>query len=494
MVVGGVCIVLVSVPLIALLAVRLTSNQFVRETEQSLIQQGAIHAALYADVFKTLPGDIVGTPLSEDQKKHWNSDLHPARSTLNVRAETVLPPRPEGEPVASPLSSRYAAVAGHLLPIARQAQRTTLSGVVFLSHDGRSLNDTEGRDLSNLVEVQTALAGDIGRALRFRGDSYQLHSLASISRDTRFRVFVAYPVIVDDHVVGAVYLSRTPLNLGKFVYEERVAFFIIFAAMAVAAGVIGWVLVRLISRPVIGLRNEAQAVAAGTQDHAQVLPHYGFRELATLGESVEKMASTLTKRSHEITTYTDHVTHELKSPVTAIIGAAELLQSDGVGANDRDKLLTNVAAEGHRMAALLDSLRAMTRLKTMTLGEAGRLGAMIPNQIGLDIIVDAPAHTVLPLTIEHGRIILSHMAQNAHAHNAGLLKIHWDNNMLSLMDDGDGVDAANVSRLAEPFFTTRRETGGTGMGLSICQAILDGYGASLHCVTSDEGAHFQIRF
>lgn len=494
MVVAGVCITLVWVPLIALLAVRLTSNQFVRETEQSLIQQSAIYAALYADAYSAEPGDVIGTALSEEQKAHWGAGLHPARATLNVRTDDVLPPRPEGTAVAAPLALRYAAISEKLTRIARDAQKTTLSGVVFLTNDGRSLNDADAHSHAEVQEVQVALDGDIGRALRTRGDSYQMHPLASISRDTGFRVFVAYPVIVEGHVVGAIYLSRTPLNLGKFVYEERAAFMAILAVMAFAAGMIGWVLVRLISRPVIGLRNEARAVADGIQDHAASLPHYGFRELATLGESVGQMASTLTKRSQEITTYTDHVTHELKSPVTAIIGAAELLQTSGLGQGDRDKLLKNVADEGQRMSALLDSLREMARVKTMTGGDPGRLHAMIPTVAGLRIHVDANADTVLPLTAEHGRMILLHMAQNARAHHATMLWVSWDNGSLSLIDDGVGVDAADAARLTEPFFTTRRDSGGTGMGLAICQAILDGYGASLDCVEHDGGAHFQLRF
>lgn len=83
MVVILVCTALISVPPLGLLAARLTSNQFVRETEQSLIHQASIYAEIYATTFARLDGPVVGVALSEDQKEHWNANLHPERSRLN---------------------------------------------------------------------------------------------------------------------------------------------------------------------------------------------------------------------------------------------------------------------------------------------------------------------------------------------------------------------------------------------------------------------------
>ena len=124
MVIAVVCAALVSIPLVALLAVRLTSNQFVRETEQSLIQQGAIYAEIYAQAFAKLNGSLVGVVLSEAQKEHWSANLHPARAQLNVRHEVVAPPRPDGEAVEMVLDQRYSDIAPLLIGLARKSQRT----------------------------------------------------------------------------------------------------------------------------------------------------------------------------------------------------------------------------------------------------------------------------------------------------------------------------------------------------------------------------------
>jgi len=494
MVVVLVCVALISVPPLALLLARLTSNQFVRETEQSLIHQAAIYAEIYAAAFAAEDGPQIGTPLNEDQKQHWNASLHPERSRLNVRTDVVLPPRPEGEPVAAPLDPRFVGIAAQLIPIASKAKKTTLAGIVFLDADGRDLTTEGAPSLAALPEVRTALNGDIGAALRARGDDYDPHAFASLSRDTGFRVFLTFPVIVADHVVGVVYLSRTPLNLGKFLFQERYALLTMLAATLFAAAVIGWMFVRLVSRPIYALRDESRAIAAGRKPDPTPLAHYGLRELAELGDSVATMAGTLSRQSEEMSTYTDHVTHELKSPVTAIIGAAELLQDGALDPASRAKLLSNIETEGHRMSRLLGRLRDMTRLRFDREGEPGELARMLPDVAGLKIDVVAAPNATLPLSEDHGRIVLLHMAQNSRAHHAKTLQITFAGQELRLSDDGDGISESDRARVAEPFFTTRRELGGTGMGLTIVAAILEGYGATLDCLPSETGALFVIRF
>jgi signal transduction histidine kinase len=494
MVITIVCTALVSVPLLALLGVRLTSNQFVRETELSLTQQGAIYAQMYAEAFAALDGPVIGTALNQAQKEHWTASLHPAKAQLNVRRDKIAPTRSEGELSNVPLDPRYNQIVDPILNIARRAQKTTLSGVVLLDHSGRDLSIDGAPSYADLPEVNAALNGDVGAMLRARTGDFDPHPFSSFSRDTGFRVFLTYPVIVDERVVGAIYLSRTPLNLGKFLFQERFAFLTMLISTIIGATIIGLLLLRLISRPIHALRDTSRAIAAEKNPHAKPLAHYGLRELADLGESVSTMAVTLSQRTQEISTYTDHVTHELKSPVTAVIGAAELLQDDGLNPKDRAKLLANVEAEALRMNRLLGRLREMTQMRSSQVGEPGMLAEMVPRIDGLQVILNAAPDAKLPISIEHGRMILHHMAQNSYAHGARELQITYAEPILRVSDDGEGISINNIRRVMEPFFTTRRDNGGTGMGLSIAVAVLDGYGATIECLPSESGAVFEICF
>lgn len=494
LVVALVCGALISVPLVAALAAQLTSNQFVRQTEQSLIKQGAIYAELYRAAFEAAGGPAIGPELDAAGRRFWEADLTPVRAQIDVRTAPVLAPVGGGAAAAAYTDPRHVEILPKLAGIARAAGKSTLAGVIFLDHQGRGLGEAGLRSFADLTEVRTALTGRVGAALRMRGDAYERHPFASLSRDTGFRVFLAYPVVAKDRVIGAVLLSRTPLNLGSFVFEERWAILIMTGATVAGAALIGALLLRLLSRPVKALRNEARAIASGEKPSPQPLAHYGMRELAELGDSVLSMADTLSQRSRQISTYTDHVTHELKSPVTSIIGAAELLDSDGLAAIDREKLLGNIRTEAARMNTLLGQLREIARLKLAERSGPGRLADMRPEIDGLDIVIEDGSDAELPLSTAHGEIVLLHMAQNARAHGAHTLWLRAADGVLRVADDGAGLSEADAHRLADPFFTTRREQGGTGMGLAIVAAILESYGATLEPRPNQAGAVFEIVF
>jgi len=368
----------------------------------------------------------------------------------------------------------------HLRDLAEGASKTTLSGVILLDPQGVGFGEEGLRNFSQMPEVQTALAGGVGVTLRARDDDFDRHPLNSISRDTGYRVFVAYPVLSQDRGIGVVLLSRTPLSLRKFVFRERDPLMIMGVFTLCGALLLGYLLLRLMSRPVRELRDEARAIAAGEKPKSKPLRHYGMRELADLGESMLSMADTLDQRSKEISTYTDHVTHELKSPVTSISGAAELLQSDEISPESRAKLLGNIRSESGRMNTLLSRLRQMSQLRQETQKGPGNLAAMMPDIDGLNVKIVEPSDYQIPLSIAHGEIILLHMAQNA-----GVLRIS---------DDGEGISDNDAKKLADPFFTTRRAQGGTGMGLAIVSALLEIYGAELDVTPNEGGAVFEIHF
>jgi signal transduction histidine kinase len=60
-------------------------------------------------------------------------------------------------------------------------------------------------------------------------------------------------------------------------------------------------------------------------------------------------------------------------------------------------------------------------------------------------------------------------------------------------DNGEGISSGNRDRVFEPFFTTRRESGGTGMGLQIVRSMLQAHGGTIELLPSTSGAAFELR-
>ena len=65
---------------------------------------------------------------------------------------------------------------------------------------------------------------------------------------------------------------------------------------------------------------------------------------------------------------------------------------------------------------------------------------------------------------------------------------------LTVSNDGDPISEANREKIFDAFFTTRRDTGGTGMGLAIVQAVMTSHAGSIRLLPSDQGVAFELLF
>ena len=65
---------------------------------------------------------------------------------------------------------------------------------------------------------------------------------------------------------------------------------------------------------------------------------------------------------------------------------------------------------------------------------------------------------------------------------------------LTVANDGDPISAPNRDRIFDAFFTTRRDSGGTGMGLAIVRAVMTSHGGSIRLMPTDEGVAFELQF
>jgi len=254
----------------------------------------------------------------------------------------------------------------------------------------------------------------------------------------------------------------------------------------IAIIILGFLLWRLVLRPVWALTAYAQAVTAGGVK--DVPTHFGTPEFSELGEAVLNMSATLQGREAVVRTYADHVTHELKSPLTVIRGAAELLSDPTLPDVERDKLLTRVDQATARMTALLDVQRAFARAQ-----EPLPKGRVALSEAAAGLRADVVSDGVIPLHPDVARLVLEHLVNNAHDHGAQTVLLSVDGGVLRVADDGPGISEGNRDRIFDPFFTTRRDAGGTGMGLAIVQRMLEAQSAQI-ALLPGEGAVFEVQF
>ncbi len=498
LVIAAVLLIVLALPLLGLLFFQLYGNQLVRQTEESLIGQTRVLAAAFAQGLpKAAP---LGRPAPVGPDPAGLTPLVPA---LDLAAGPILPRPDSARPTTATIDPAFQKLGRDLSLIAAETHKVTLAGFRITDPGGTVIGG--GRDiglsLAHIPEVARALNGDYASVLRLRSLNRVPPPLYSIWRSTKVRVFVAMPVIRDGRVAGVIYASRTPNNILKILYAERGKVALASVAVLSATALIGFMFWRGVSRPIGELMARAQALGAGDRTALAPLRHHGTREVARLAASLRGMAEALFARTDYMRTFAAHVTHELKSPLTAIQGAAELLrEADGrMSKAQRDQFLANILADTDRMTKLVTRLRELAEAESPELGGTTTLDAIAPQlrqrHAGLQVTLEGDTAMPLPISPENLLIVLGHLAENAFRNKAGRITIavaKTDPLHIIVTDNGSGVSANNRAKLFDAFFTTHRDTGGTGMGLGIVRALLRAHGGDIALEQSASGAKFRI--
>ncbi|MBN8607751.1 MAG: HAMP domain-containing histidine kinase [Caulobacterales bacterium] len=506
MITAAVIISVVMLPLVGLLFFRIYENQLVRQTESELIAQAAMLSAVYAQAIgEAEPGAFPVGPARppHDPAVIVDERYAPIPPSLDLASSAILPARPSPRLAPMPAGANAMQVGAALTEIAAETQRTTLTGFRMLDANGVAIGGRGdlGMSFAHMAEVREAMQGRFRVVMRMRDEDSPPPPIYSISRGTKIRVFVAFPVFVDNHVRGVVYASRTPDHILRNLYRERDKVAAALLLVLIAAIAIGAVFVRTIARPMRELAARAEEITKGRHEAIGPLNRHGTRELASLTQSFMTMAKRLSDRSDYLSSFASHVSHELKTPLTAIKGAAELMRDaeSSMTPEQRERFLSNVLADSERISVLLDRLREMARADNPELGGVSNLAdvAQALRERFADVeIVLAGEPASLGMSAENAQIVFGHLLDNAQRHGAKRVEIaaiaEEGRVCVRVSDDGAGVSPGNRERVFDPFFTTRRAEGGTGMGLGIVRALLRAHGGDIALVDTDAGAAFLL--
>ena len=501
-----------TLPLIGLFFFRLYDNQLIHQTQAELIAQSKVLAAVYAREVDSRrdSGITLGAELPPEARTDSEDTVTPIRPALDLASNDLLMRRPDARPASVSADPAYVEIGAWLTPIMLETQKVTLAGFRILDPHGVVIAGRQevGQSLAHIEEVATALKGQYRAALRIRKLDKIPPPIYSISRGVGVHVFSAMPVIVDNHVAGVIYTSRTPSNIFDHLYQERGKFLLAGLAVIAATVIIGLVFYRTITRPMHELVGRAGRISRGDRDAFQPLAHYGTREFAQLGRSFLDMAQQLSRRSDYIATFSAHLTHELKSPLTSIKGAAELLleslqgKTDTLTRMEQKNFVSNILGDTERLDAMTQRLRELARAETAPQNEQTELGAVVGSLKSRFPTRTITASGCLDRSIgmsgEKALIVLSHLADNAVRHNAKSMRLEAETAdatvRMIVSNDGDPISESNREKIFDAFFTTRRDTGGTGMGLAIVQAVMTSHGGSIRLLPTERGAAFELQF
>jgi two-component system, NtrC family, sensor kinase len=204
------------------------------------------------------------------------------------------------------------------------------------------------------------------------------------------------------------------------------------------------------------------------------------------------------------------VAHEVNNPLFAILGLVEFLLLDaeqGTKAHERLKLIQETALEIKEIVrALLDFARERSDERaTISLAEVADQTVSLMRRMtakkDVELVVDLPDAPVLVEAsanqLKQIFVNLISNAQNAMPRGGTVtVTVGQDEDVAwaDVRDTGSGIAADEVARIFEPFYTTRRDKGGTGLGLSVSFGIAQAHAGSLTVEsTPGEGSVFRLR-
>ena len=197
------------------------------------------------------------------------------------------------------------------------------------------------------------------------------------------------------------------------------------------------------------------------------------------------------------------VSHELKTPITSIMGYADTLLEADYDKETREKFLNVIASEARRMARLVTDLLTLSRYdnnKKKTKKEQFDLGELVKrcqDKLGIEIkkknhlvncFVTADVPPVYADKDDIERVVLNILSNSIkYTPENGEIKIYvgfvYNDAYIKIFDNGIGIPEKDLTRIFERFYRVdkarTREMGGTGLGLSIAKEILDKNGGSI---------------
>lgn len=363
--------------------------------------------------------------------------------------------------------------------------------VIFDSDAGRA----EGQDYSQRNDVFLTLRG-----------KYGARSTKADPNDTTSSVlFVAAPIMSGDSIAGVVSVSKPQKSMAAFMHDTRRNIFIMGAIAAAGVVLVGTILSMWITRPIQRLTAYARAV----RDEKRVpLPKLGTSEIGSLGHAFEEMRDALDGRKY-IENYVQTLTHEIKSPVAAIRGAAELLREE-MPADQRDKFLGNIESETTRIQEIVDRLLLLSAVEAKrSLDEQKPVDLREPVQRAIaSIAAQATAKNIElttnlppdPCTVSADEFLIEkailNLFQNAiaFAPHGGTVAASLEQNdgafELRIEDNGPGIPDYAQARVFERFFSLPRPDTGkksSGLGLAFVREVASLHRGSVDLKNRDEG-------
>lgn len=351
--------------------------------------------------------------------------------------------------------------------------------VTWIASDGRVLydNDAGALELGNHLdrpEIKEAFAHGIGESVR-RSDT--------MNENTFY-----YAVLLDNNTVLRV--STDAKSIWSVLLSAAWAVVLILMVIIFICVGLSHMLTKQLIEPI-------ETMARNIGDAKQETP---YKELEPFAHMIRKQHTDILSAAKARQDFTANVSHELKTPLTAISGYAELLESGMVAEDKKHHFYEEIRKSADRLLSLINDIIKLSELdRSENTPEFTTLDLYEVAMECMEPLIISAQKRDIALTLEGGKAelrgnremlgeLIENLVQNAIRYNnpGGKVTVQVtkkDRPMLIVKDNGIGIPAVEQDRVFERFYrvdkSRSKATGGTGLGLAIVKHIVEIHDAKI---------------
>lgn len=373
-----------------------------------------------------------------------------------------------------------------------------------------SLLTTQGTTVYPYLDASISYTDQLAAIQAGSGEVYHQHG------GDRYHLLLAAPLrcsvdslwLITAYDVTTLYAER----------DRQIAqYFVLECTALVLSGLAAAGFARIVTRPLRELESAARKIAGGAYEH-RVSPGQGD-EIAALGRSFNTMAdavqqhvAALEEQAARQSRFVAAFTHELKTPMTSILGYSDLLRLGEQSAAQRQQAADYIYHEARRLETLSQRLLLLlgireggielvpTRMEAVLQDVCRSLPAGFPVRVVSDCVHGACAAADRSLLADLLRNLVLNAAAASAAGETVYLRCRKEGHTLCLQvqDHGHGIPPEELEKITEPFYmvdkSRSRAAGGSGLGLSLCEEIARAHGSRLEFESKlGEGTVVQLR-
>jgi signal transduction histidine kinase len=375
------------------------------------------------------------------------------------------------------------------------------SDFVFSMHDGLAGGGIAASTLDQAAEQALTQAGSSPqRQIQLLGADYLQ--------------FTSPLTDVDGNPVGELRILRSFKGALDQITAVRTRLAVLWLGTVIAGIGVTYLLARRLLGPLAGLDRAAAEIATG--NYSVRVPVQGGGEIARLAETFNSMCASISKaredviRQERIATIgrlSTSIIHDLRNPLAAIYGGAEMLVDGKLSTPQVERLAMNIYKASRQVQNLLQELadvtqgrahaREVCRLREVITAAYEPLAASAEAR-GVTVLIDVEDDVELPLDRSPMERVFQNLLSNAieAMPNGGSISVQSDRRegeiVVTVEDTGPGIPSTIADQLFEPFVTAGKKNG-IGLGLALSRKTVVSHGGDLWADSPEAGARFVLR-